>query len=219
MTHNRTNAEWLSDLNQKGVGQDKALEDLRAILLRAAQKTLNRYLGDLQTHYPDTADRLSEDCAQEALISILAHLQDFQGDSKFSTWAYKFAVNIALTTARRERRKYIPLELNKDGVETDDWLFLREDKPFPDPDLPALKQEIWRVIRDVIQDDLTQKQQEVLKLMVFDEVPMDEVVERLKTNRNAVYKLLHDARRKIKLQLIARGINLSDALIIFSEED
>lgn len=218
MAKNRTNAEWLIDLSTEGARQTGALEDLRQILLRAAQKTFSSCLGDLQAHRQDAVTGLSDDCAQEALIAVLDHLEEFQGDSRFTTWAYKFAVNIALTTARRERQRFVPLDLNKQNSGLEEWLFQKEAKPFPDPEVLALKEEVWAVIRSVIQNDLTPRQREVMKLMIFDEVPMDEVVERLKTNRNAVYKLLHDGRRKIKIQLLARGIELQDALSIFGKE-
>jgi RNA polymerase sigma-70 factor (ECF subfamily) len=82
-----------------------------------------------------------------------------------------------------------------------------------------MKKEIWDVIRQVLQDDLTPRQREVLKLMVFDEVPMDEVVERLSSNRNAIYKLLHDARKKIKARLLDREIDLEHALRTFSNDE
>jgi RNA polymerase sigma-70 factor (ECF subfamily) len=218
MVKNRTNAEWLVDLSARGAQQTGALEDLRQLLLRAAQKTFSSYLGELQVHPRDAVTGLSDDCAQEALIAVLDHLEDFKGDSKFTTWAYKFAVNIALTTARRERQKFVPRDLTKQNSGLEEWLFQKGAKPFPDPEVLALKEEVWTVIRAVIQNDLTPRQREVMKLMVFDEVPMDEVVERLKTNRNAVYKLLHDGRRKIKIQLLARGIEPEDALSIFDKE-
>lgn len=218
MAKNRTNADWLIDLSARGAQQTGALEDLRQLLLRAAQKTFSSYLGDLQGYPPGAVAELSDDCAQEALIAVLDHLEDFQGDSKFTTWAYKFAVNIALTAARRERQKFVPRDLTKKNLGLEEWLFDKAAKAFPDPEVLALKEEVWTVIRSVIQNDLTPRQREVMKLMIFDEVPMDKVVERLRTNRNAVYKLLHDGRRKIKIRLLARGIELQDALSIFGEE-
>lgn len=215
----RTNEEWLSDLGVSGARQTAALKDLRRILLHAAKKTFSIYLRDLQAQQLDAVIGLSDDCAQEALLAVLSHLQDFRGDSKFTTWAYKFAVNISLSTARRERQKFLPRAIEEKDTELVEWLFEKEGKSPPDPELQAMKKEIWDVIRQVLQDDLTPRQREVLKLMVFDEVPMDEVVERLSSNRNAIYKLLHDARKKIKARLLDREIDLEHALRTFSNDE
>ena len=219
MVTNRTNEEWLSDLHAIGARQATALEDLRQLLLRAAQKTFSSYLQDLQDQQRDAAIGLSDDCAQEALVAVLSHLEDFRGESQFTTWAYKFAVNIALATARRERQKFMPEDWYEENSELVEWLFKKEGKPPSDPELHALKEEVWEVVRAVIQNNLTPRQRKVLKLVVFDEVPMDEVVKSMNSNRNAIYKLLHDARKKIKVQLLARGIKLEQALSTFGNEE
>ena len=219
MVTNRTNEEWLSDLHAIGSRQAAALEDLRQLLLRAAQKTFSSYLRGLQDQQRDMAIGLSDDCAQEALVAVLSHLEDFRGESQFTTWAYKFAVNIALATARRERQKFMPEDWYEENSELVEWLFKKEGKPPSDPELHALKEEVWEVVRAVIQNNLTPRQRKVLKLVVFDEVPMDEVVKSMNSNRNAIYKLLHDARKKIKVQLLARGIKLEQALSTFGNEE
>ena len=219
MVTKRTNKDWLSDLGVGGARQAAALEDLRQLLLRAAQKTFSSYFQGLQAQQRDTAIILSDDCAQEALVAVLSHLEEFRGESKFTTWAYKFAVNITLTTARRERQKLVPQSKHAEDSELEEWLF-REEGKFPsDPESQALRNEIWDVIHQVIQNDLTSRQRQVLKLIVFDEVPMEDVVISLRSNRNAVYKLLHDARKKIKAQLLARGIELEQTLQAFSIEE
>lgn len=79
-----------------------------------------------------------------------------------------------------------------------------------------MQEELWEVIREVIEHDLTEKQRQVLMLMVFKEVPMDEVVRHLGTNRNSVYKLLHDARWKLKDKLLERGFEVGESLSLFS---
>jgi RNA polymerase sigma-70 factor, ECF subfamily len=219
MAIHRTNPEWLNDLGTQGAAQTEALEDLRQILLVAAQKTFSHFLGDLPAFPQEAIVSLSEDCAQEALISVLDHLKEFHGDSKFSTWAYKFSVNISLRTARRERQRFLSQEPKREEPGSDDWELLKVSKVSPGNEESALQKEIWAVIRTTIQNELTPRQREVLRLMVFNEVPMDEVVERLKTNRNAGYKMLHDARQKIKTRLLAKGIKVEDALRIFGKED
>src|SRR5574342_115241 len=105
MTHTRTNQEWLLDLSASGSLQEAAIADLRDLLLRAALYFFNRNLSDFAGSSRDEILQRAEDCAQDALIAIMDHLGDFRGDSKFTTWAYKFAINIALMTARRERSR------------------------------------------------------------------------------------------------------------------
>src|SRR5512141_1279339 len=106
----RTNQEWIQELGTSDDLQSAAIEDLRGILLRGASYTFQRNLGDLAHFNPDELSQLAEDCAQEALIAILKCLSDFRGESKFTTWAYKFAINISLTMARRERWKGVSLD-------------------------------------------------------------------------------------------------------------
>src|SRR5574342_1300724 len=110
MSKPRTNQEWLRDLNASGPLQEAAVADLRDLLLRAALYFFSRNLGDFRGLNRDEITQRAEDCAQAALIAVLNHLSDFRGDSKFSTWAYKFAINISLMTARRERWRNISLD-------------------------------------------------------------------------------------------------------------
>src|SRR6266545_2323394 len=110
MLHTRTNEDWLHDLQAGGAVQENAIAELRNILLRAVLYFFNRNLNDLGGLARDDILQLAEDCAQEALISVMNHLSDFRGDSKFTTWVYKFAINTALMTARRERWKGVSLD-------------------------------------------------------------------------------------------------------------
>lgn len=216
MSANRTNQEWLRELSATGMAQETAIADLRDILLRAALYFFGRNLGDFSGLNRDEILDRAEDCAQDALIAVLEHLADFRGDSKFTTWAYKFAINYALMAARRERWK---------GVSLDQLSFSSENAPFEwgvpaESERAALEQstildEVRRIIQEVIERELTEKQRRVLLLMVFNEVPMDEVVRYLGANRNAVYKMLHDARQKLKNGLQARGFEIDEMLAMF----
>lgn len=215
MSGQRTNQEWLRDLESSGENQSAAIEELNTVLLKAARYTFQRQLGNQAQFSELEIQQLAEDCAQEALVTLLSHLPEFRGDSKFLTWAYKFPVNIGLTMARREQWK---------GMSLDDL----DDAPLPaglpfegrdtksGPESAAIRREMWDILRATIQDDLTEKQRQVLRWMVFEEIPMDVVVEHLQTNRNAVYKLLHDARAKMKVSLQAHGIGISEAMDLFS---
>jgi RNA polymerase sigma-70 factor, ECF subfamily len=219
MTDTRSNAEWLHDLKETGETQEQAIADLQNILLRAALYVFNRNTGDLSGLAGDDVLKLAEDCAQEALMAVLNHLSDFRGDSKFTTWAYKFAVNIGLTASRHVRWKDVSLDQlsSDDEGAFSEWV-LRDKSSALAPDLAALQGEIRQVIWDVMEHDLTDHQRRILLLMVFHEVPMDEVVQQLNTNRNAIYKSLHDARRKLKSGLQARGFEVGEMLSLFGAQ-
>jgi len=219
MTRTRTNEEWLHDLRENGAAQEHAIDDLQNILLRAVLYIFNRNLGNLNALARDDILKLAEDCAQEALIAILNHLSDFRDDSKFTTWAYKFAVNIALMTARRERCRGVSLDQLSSSEDGNlfEWAVL-EKSPEPTLNQSAMRDEVSEIIQEVIKQDLTEKQRRVLIMMVFNEVPMDEVVRELGTNRNAVYKLLHDARRQLKSSLQSRGFEMGESLNLFSSQ-
>ena len=220
MPNARTNDEWLHDLNASGEAQDAAIADLRNLLLRAALYCFSRNLGDFRGLNHDEILQRAEDCAQDALIALMKHLQDFRGDSKFTTWAYKFAINMALMTARRERWKGVSLdELSfLDNGTVFEWA-MQDNTARLVPDRSAMQDEVQEIIQEVIEHDLTNKQRRVLLMMVFNDVPMDEVVRRLNTNRNAIYKMLHDARRKLKSSLQARGFEVYEMLALFSARE
>jgi len=164
MSKPRTNEAWIEELKSPGDLQNAAIEDLRAILVRAAAYTFGRNLGDLETFSPEHVQQLAEDCAQEALLAILNNLAKFRGESKFTTWAYKFAINISLTTARRERWKGVSLDLLEEQSTQDGWL--SEYLPMADPEGAAIRKEVRQIITETIQNELTEKQRLVLKLMV-----------------------------------------------------
>jgi RNA polymerase sigma-70 factor, ECF subfamily len=215
MSSTRTNQEWLHDLNTNGSTQEAAIDDLRDLLLRAALYFFSRNTGDFQGMDREEITQRAEDCAQDALMAVLDHLSDFRGDSKFTTWAYKFAINMAMMAARRERWKGVSLdELASDESHFMEWI-MQDRSDGSAPERSTLQAEIQRLIREIIEVDLTENQRRVLVLMVFQQVPMDEVVRHLGTNRNAVYKVLHDARRKIKSGLQSHGFEVAEALALF----
>jgi RNA polymerase sigma-70 factor (ECF subfamily) len=216
MAESRTNQEWLDDLTAGGASQEAAVEDLRALLLRAALHFFGQNQGDMAGLSQSEIRQRAEDSAQDALLAVLGHLPEFRGDSRFTTWAYKFAINIALTTSRRERWKGVSLD---DLVESGEGAFAQwvmEDKSATAaPEQAAIQAELRAIVQDVIERDLSDRQRRVLFLMAFNEVPMDVVVEDLGTNRNAVYKMLHDARRKLKSRLLAHGFEVGEMLTYF----
>lgn len=216
MSETRTNREWLHDFSASGALQEAAIADLRNLLLRAALYFFSRNLSDFGGLSRDEILQRAEDCAQDALIAVTNHLSDFRGDSKFTTWAYKFAINIAMMTARRERWKGVSLDELASSDESTFFEGMMEDKSDAvAPEQSAMQGEIREIIQDVIESDLTEKQRLVLSMMVFNDVPMDEVVRHLGANRNAIYKMLHDARRKLKDGLQSRGFEVGETLALF----
>ena len=215
MPSTRSNQEWFDALSNQGMQQGEALEELRRLLLRAALYTLVTHLTDLQEMSENERVALAEECAQEALMAVLGRLGDFRGDSKFTTWVYKFGVNIALSRSRRWRWKQVSLDDLADDEGTLDWLQRNERFQTADSEQPVRQKEVVEVIREVLHTQLTPRQRQTLKLIAFDNVPMDVVVQRLDSNRNAVYKSLHDARLKIKQQLIQRGYDLAEVMDLF----
>lgn len=211
----RTNEEWLRELGGSGVEQAEAIKELRGVLMRASMYTLRRTQYRVADWDAEELAQLAEDSAQEALLAILERLGDFRGESRFTTWAFKFAVNKALLRARRESWRRISL----DGL-----LAAREmpELPLPaeqsetDPDRAAWRAEVWETLRDVINNELTPRQRAILIAMTFDDVPLDQVVEYFNSNRNAIYKNLHDARRKLKAQLEARGLAIQEVIQLFA---
>jgi RNA polymerase sigma-70 factor (ECF subfamily) len=210
----RTNTEWLAALQ----GRDPdpaALADLRAYLLRAALFTLQRARHHVGHLGPSALDQLAEDCAQEATTAILQKLDTFRGDSLFTTWAYGFAVNTALLAARRERWGSVSLDGILEGTETPAAVGAEREDP-ADPERRALQGEALAAVRECIDKDLTDKQRQLLRAVVFEGVPLDEMVRRWDSNRNALYKMLHDARRKLKTHLVARGFDVDEILDLFA---
>lgn len=217
MSETRNNQEWLHDLSASGPLQEAAIADLRDLLLRAALYSFSRNLSDFGQLNRDEILQRAEDCAQDALIALMNHLSDFRGDSKFTTWAYKFAINTALMAARHERWKGVSLDELASSDESTFFEWMMQDKSDGvTPEQSAMQAEIRETIQDVIERDLTEKQRRVLFMVAFNDVPMDEVVRHLGANRNAIYKMLHDARRKIKSGLQARGFEVGEMLALFS---
>lgn len=209
----RTNDEWLRALRASGDEQAAPVADLRAYLVRAALYALRRRRSSLAHLSPTDVEALAEDCAQDALIAILGRLGEFRGESRFTTWVYKFAVNIALVAARREGGKRVPLDEVLQSADAADWAGAGAG---PDPDRAARRAEAWGAIRAAMRRELTERQRQALTAIVVDGIPMDELVRHWGSNRNAVYKMLHDARRKLKASLERRGLPAHEVLSLFS---
>ncbi len=200
----RTNQEWLDDL--RGPERDEALADLRAFLLRG--------LGYSLTSRSDVDSVLLEDFVQDALLRILDNLDTFRGESRFTTWAQKIAVRVAFTELRRHRWRDLSLE---DITEPQGLDFVPDF--LVDPEAPPDQQAVQRLfledLKRLIATELTDKQRQALVAVRIQGIPLEEVARRMGTNRNALYKLLHDARQRLKSRMEAEGLSPEDVLAAF----
>jgi RNA polymerase sigma-70 factor (ECF subfamily) len=211
----RSNAEWLSDLRNEET-QAAALADLREYLLRAVFLYLDRHREDLMHLDRRELEHLAEDFAQDALLQIQDNLDTFQGKSKFTTWAYRFVVNVAAGELRLHRWRTLSIETLVGEQEIPLFTFL-SDQEAPDPETVAARNQILAVIRHIIDEELTERQRLALVNVHFRGIPTAEVARQLDSTPNNVYKLVHDARKKLKNGLQQRRYSETDVLSIFGE--
>jgi RNA polymerase sigma-70 factor, ECF subfamily len=193
--------EWLRSLRAEGATRNEALERLHALLLRAARFEAARRRRHMP-HVRDELEEIAHEAASDALISVLARLDDYRGESRFTTWAYKFAV--LETAVKLRKRAWQGREL---PVAPEAWN-LFSSATFA-PDAAVEQTEMLSVIQTAVADVLTPRQRQVLVALVLNEVPIDVLADRLDTTRGALYKTLHDARRKLREQLEAQGLTLA----------
>ncbi len=206
----RTNEEWLNDLQADGLVRETALIDLRQVLVYGLRRGL---VGQVNTSAPEF-DALAEDFAQEAMLKILENLPKFAGLSLFTTWAHKIAVSVALTELRRKRWQDSSLEGIVDTEEGEYTPTLVAD-PAPKPESQVERAEMIKRVQRLISEDLTEKQRQALVSAVIQEIPPAQVAQQMGMNPNAFYKLLHDARLRLKNRLAAEGLTPSDVIAIF----
>jgi RNA polymerase sigma-70 factor (ECF subfamily) len=189
---------WLQRLRADGPERDQALSELRELLLKAARFEVHRRRSALPHLRGGDQDDLAQQSADDALMAILAKLDDFRGESRFTTWAYKFALLEAAVKLRRRawQGREIPLE-------AEHWTLIADRRSTPD--LDAETGELMSAVRDAIEQELTPHQREILVAITLNDVPIDVLAERLGTTRGALYKTLHDARRKLRVVLADEG--------------
>jgi RNA polymerase sigma-70 factor, ECF subfamily len=186
-----TGASLLADLRADGRTQQLAIERLHALLVRAARFEVARRRPTLPHLRGDELDDIALEAADDAAVSVLAKLDDFRGESRFTTWAYKFALLEAAVKLRKRawQGREIPL-----GPEA--WTVLSSGGPGPDD--TAEQRELLTRLQQGIQEALTPHQRQILVAIALNGVPIDVLAERLSTTRGALYKTLHDARRKLR---------------------
>ena len=201
----RSNEEWLTAL--RGPGQEEALSDLRVLLARGLGYAL---AGRVNVREADI-----QDFVQDSLLKILGALDSFRGESQFLTWAQKIAVHVAFTELRRRRWKDVSLENVTQGAEESDFIPETLSDKRDGPEKQAIQNDMLRALRRIITEELTEKQRQVLVAIQINGMPMQEVADRMNTNRNAIYKLMHDARRRLKKRVMIEGISPEDLLAAF----
>jgi RNA polymerase sigma-70 factor (ECF subfamily) len=185
---------WVAALSGAGPARDQALAELHGLLLRGARFELHRRRASLAHIRIDELDDLATQAADDALVAILAKLDTFRGASRFTTWAYKFVLLEAGVKARR--RAWHGREVSLDA---DSSPLLRDVRPSAHQRLEEA--ETLAAIRDAVRTALTPHQREVFAALALNGVPIDVLAERLGTTRGALYKTLHDARRKLRATL------------------
>jgi RNA polymerase sigma-70 factor (ECF subfamily) len=189
---------WLGALRADGAVGDRAVESLHELLLRGARFEVSRRRTSLAHVRGEELDDVAMQAANDALVAVLAKLDDFRGASRFTTWAYKFAILEAGVRLRRRAWQEREVVLDSDA-----WTRLAPATAGPAPD--AERAELLRALTDCIGEELTPHQRRVLVSLAIDGVPIDVLAERLDSNRNALYKTLHDARRRLRAVMSERG--------------
>jgi RNA polymerase sigma-70 factor (ECF subfamily) len=198
----RTNQEWLDALREPG--QAEALADLRTLLIRGLRSAL-----------PDVPDESREDFVQEALLKILGNLDSFRGESRFTTWAYKIAIHVAFTELRRRRWRNISLQDLVTQYDEGDFTPAVLADSAPSPEQRAAQQMMLDMVRQLIDEELTERQRQAMVAAVFGGMPLQEIARRMDTNRNALYKLMYDARQRLQQRMLARGVSIEDLMEAF----
>ncbi len=209
----RSNDTWLSDLRSEGLAREQALADLREVVRHGLPYALSRWLSPEDPLFTP----LVEEVTQETLLRVLDQLDTFEGRSMFTTWVQKIAVRIALTELRRKRWQDSSLDELVDNEESPAPPRLMADRT-PSPEAIAERADMIAAVRRILEQELTPKQREALTLLGIQDVPLEEAARRMKTNRNALYKLLHDARLRLKRRLAAEGISAQEVLAAFEQK-
>jgi RNA polymerase sigma-70 factor (ECF subfamily) len=188
--------DWTAALAFPGPERDEAVRRLHALMVRAARHQVRRMRALLSDRGDDFCDELAQSAADEALTTLLSKLHTFEGRSRFTTWAYKFALLQAATEVRRHA--WAGREVSLDDADL--WC-----DPGPEPAAQAEAADLVRAVHTAMQEALTPYQRKIAVALLVDEVPIDVLAERLGTTRGALYKALHQARGRLRARLRSDG--------------
>jgi RNA polymerase sigma-70 factor (ECF subfamily) len=206
----RSNSEWLLALRAGDQNQAVALAELRELVLGAILKFLSRNETPGGSSLGHDLHQMAEDCAQETVILIQSKLEQFRGESKFTTWAYSIAVRVTLGELRRRRWQKAAVVRAHLGEDMPVW-----PTDAPEPERSLERQQAWALLARLIENSLTPLQRKALVAHAFQGMPLDLVAEWLGGNRNSVYKLIHDARKRLKAALLSEGVTHQDIIATF----
>lgn len=201
----RSNNEWIRELQLAPPQCDAAIQDLRSRLVRG----LKAAFGQDKRLDMDSI----EDFAQEALARILSEIASFRGESRFITWAMKVATNLTITALRRKHWKDVSLEkltLPEQFIDSS-----RMTAMVKNPEKRALQKMMMESLNQIISQDLSERQRKAMFAIQMRGMPLQEVADRMGTNRNSLYKLMHDARKRLKQALLEKGLSLAEMMDVF----
>ena len=190
---------WLEALRSEGPGHDQGVADLYDLLHRAARHETQRRGRTLSAPAADDLDDLARQAASDAVVAVLRKLDTYRGASRFTTWAYKFVIFEVSAAIRRERWRGRTVSM--DDAE---WERLADRTPGT-AHAGVETRELIGAIERAVAADLTPRQREIFVAVVVNDVPIDVLADRLQSTRGAIYKVLHDARRKLRSSLEAQG--------------
>ena len=191
--------DWVRVLTATGRVHDDAVERLHALMLRAARFEVSRRTAGFAPG-SDDLDDLAMRAADDALVALLNKLHTYRGDSRLTTWAYKFALLEAGVKVRRRPWHGREVTLDEDGLAR----LPSHERASPAQEVETF--ELLDAVRGAITQALTPQQREVLAAVTLNDVPIDVLAKRRGTTRGALYKTLHDARRKLRIKLAAEGL-------------
>jgi RNA polymerase sigma-70 factor (ECF subfamily) len=193
---------WVDRLSPHSPDRRAAIDSLHGLCLKAARCEINRRRAAFPYLRGGDHDDLAQQSADDALVAILSKLDDFRGDSRFTTWAYKFALIEAAAKVRRRA-----WQGREAPIEPEGWALITDGASTPAHD--AETKEVFAAVREAIKQDLSAHQREILVAVTLNDVPIDFLAERLETTRGALYKTIHDARCKLRGALFLRGLDVS----------
>jgi RNA polymerase sigma-70 factor, ECF subfamily len=189
---------WVDSLKADGIERDDALADLHDLLLRAARFEIGRRRAALSHVRGEELEDLAVQAADDAMVAVLAKLDTYRGASRFTTWAYKFAL---LEAGVRVRRR--AWQAREVVLEPESWPSFADEGPSVERGAEAA--ELLNALKQAVDEVLTPHQRSVFTALALNEVPIDVLSERMDTTRGALYKTLHDARTKLRAELVAAG--------------
>jgi RNA polymerase sigma-70 factor, ECF subfamily len=200
-TSEEEHRHWCDGLRPGCDRHDETVAELRALLLRVARRELARRRHQLGSISGPELEDLAEQSANDAALKVISKLDDFRRASRFTTWAIKFAIfEVSAQVARHDWRGRPPYaEAAWDAI---------PDSYTPGPEKRAEEREALAILSRAIEEQLTERQRRVFVAIALNEVPIDVLAVELDTNRNAIYKNLFDARRKLRSALAGAGHDL-----------